>query len=361
MVWSAVVVAGLSKPPSLAGFRHGRLRLVFEGGIPMKLRWLTPALVTLVSTAASAHQAAAPTSTPPAATPEGFPAVVAVVNGTEISKTVLLRRADAMKSQLSPSDIGPDFYRRVLDDMVSSELLFQSVKEKGLAPTDGEIDVALASQSERFGGAAAFEAALARQGISLAEVKQELARELGIQKFIDRDLVPLVSVTDEEKRAFYDENASSMERPAQFRAAHILIQVAKDASPEAKAAAKTKAESIRSMIEMGQDFGELAARNSGDPGSKDNGGELPWMSKGQTVPPFEAAALALAPGEMSDVVETEFGFHIIKLLELRGSGVTPYEDVHERIEDYLMRVDIQKRLEQVVEELKQPAKIEVFI
>ena len=115
------------------------------------------------------------------------------------------------------------------------------------------------------------------------------------------------------------------------------------------------------MIEVGQDFGDLARRNSGDPGSKDNGGELPWMSKGETVPPFEAAAMALEIGEMSDVVETQFGFHILKLLELRGGDLIPYEQVHGRIEEYLKQLGVQKRLETEVETLRTQGTVEIFI
>ena len=152
-----------------------------------------------------------------------------------------------------------------------------------------------------------------------------------------------------------------MTHTPEFRVAHILIQVPTDATPDVKEAARKKASALRSMIEVGQDFGDLARRNSGDPGSKDNGGELPWMSKGETVPPFEAAAMALEIGEMSDVVETQFGFHILKLLELRGGDLIPYEQVQGRIEEYLKQLGLQKRLETEVETLRTQGTVEVFI
>ena len=101
--------------------------------------------------------------------------------------------------------------------------------------------------------------------------------------------------------------------------------------------------------------------DSGDPGSKDNGGELGWMSEGQTVPPFEAAMKALAPGELSPVVETRFGYHIIRLHEKRGGGVTPYDNVQQRIEEFLKRQGVQEKLEQEIDQLRGSASIEVFI
>ncbi|MGH9322283.1 MAG: peptidylprolyl isomerase [Vicinamibacteria bacterium] len=300
---------------------------------------------------------------PPEATtpPADLPEVVARVNGTEITKTALLNRAEALKSQLPPFEIGADFYQRVLEDMVGGELLYQSVEQKGLAPTEQEVDAELTTQKGRLGGEAEFQKALEAQGLSVDAVRTELKKEIGIQKLIERDFVPAVTVSDEEKRKFYDENAKQMERPEQFRVAHILIGVDEKAVPEVKAEAKQKATSIRGMIDAGQDFADLARRNSDDPGSKENGGDLPWMSRGQTVPPFEAASLALTPGQTSDVVETPFGYHIIRLHEVRAAGLMPYEEVEERIGDFLKRKSLQQRLESEIQTLRVAGKVEVFI
>ena len=319
----------------------------------MKRRWLIRAFVSCAICAnALAQQAPIPGS---------LPEIVANVNGLEISKDELLRRADALQAQLPPSEVHPDFYQRVLDQMINDELLYQAVEAKNLAPTQAEIDSEFENQSKGFGGKAAFAEALAKEGISPDQVKRDLQKEIGIQRLVERDLVPQVTVSEEEKRTYYDGNPEEMRGSPEFRVAHILIQVPTDATAEVKEAARKKASALRSMIEVGQDFGDLARRNSGDPGSKDNGGELPWMSKGETVPPFEAAAMALEIGEMSDVVETQFGFHILKLLELRGGDLIPYEQVQGRIEEYLKQLGLQKRLETEVETLRTQGTVEVFI
>lgn len=319
----------------------------------MTWRWLFRALVCCAICAnAIAQQAPSPGS---------LPEIVANVNGLEISKAELLRRADALQSQLPASEVPPDFYRRVLDELIDDELLYQAVEAKNLAPSQAEIDSEFDNQSKGFGGKAAFAEALAKRGISPDQVKLDLKKEIGIQRLVERELVPQVTVSEEEKRTYYDANPEEMRGSPDFRVAHILIQVRKDATAEVKEAARKKASSLRSMIEVGQDFADLARRNSGDPGSKDNGGELPFMSKGQTVPPFEAAAMALEIGEMSDVVETQFGFHILKLLELRGGELIPYEEVQGRIEEYLLRLNLQKRLETEVETLRSQGTVEVFI
>jgi peptidyl-prolyl cis-trans isomerase C len=294
------------------------------------------------------------------ATPD-FPEIVARVNGTEIRRSALLNRAAAIKEQLPASQVGADFYQRVLDDMVGGELLYQSVEKKGLAPTALEIDAEVEAQRGRLGGDEGLGKALEAQGLTIDDLRLELTKEVGIQKLIERDFVPTITVSAEEKRKFYDENASSMQRPDQFRAAHILIAVPENAAPETKEEARKKAGALRSLLDSGQDFAELARKNSGDPGSKDSGGELPWMSKGQTVPPFEAAAMALAPGETSGVVETQFGFHIIKLHEKRTAGVMPFEEVEGRIDEFLKRRGLQQKIDTEIQTLKAQGKVEVFI
>jgi peptidyl-prolyl cis-trans isomerase C len=293
--------------------------------------------------------------------PADFPEVVARVNGAEITKEMLLRRAEALKNQMPAFEIGPDFYERVLDDMVSGELLYQSGEKQGLVPTDQEVDAEIEAQKQRMGQGVDFQALLAEQGITLDDLRVELRKEIAVQTLIERDFIPGISVTEEEKRAFYDENSAQMSRPQQFRAAHILIGVPENATPEQKEEARKKAGALRSLLDAGQDFAELAKRNSTDPGSKDSGGELPWMSLGQTVPPFETAALALAPGELSDVVETQFGFHIIRLLEKRDAGTATYDEVEGRIDDFLKRRSLQQRIETEIKNLRAQGKVEIFI
>ncbi|HJS75443.1 MAG TPA: peptidylprolyl isomerase [Vicinamibacteria bacterium] len=297
----------------------------------------------------------------PTTTPTEFPEIVAKVNGTEIKREALVNRAEALKGQIPAQQIGADFYQRVLNDMVEGELLYQSVEKKGLAPTPQEIEAELESQKGRFGGEAGLGKALESQGLTLDDLKLELKKEIGIQKLIESEFVPTISVTPEEKRKFYDENTAQMQRPEQFRAAHILILVQEGSTPEVKEEARKKAGAIRSLLDAGQDFAELARKNSEDPGSKDSGGDLPWMSPGQTVPPFETAAMALSPGQLSPVVETDFGFHIIKLHEKRSAGLMPYEEVEGRIDEFLKRRSLQQKLESEIQNLRTQAKVEVFI
>jgi peptidyl-prolyl cis-trans isomerase C len=303
----------------------------------------------------------APAQPEAAAAPAEFPEVVARVNATDITKKELLRRAEALRNQMPSFEAGPDFYQRVLADMVSGELLYQSVVAKGFVPTEQEVEAEIQAQKGRLPNEADFQKVLDSQGITLQELHAEMKKEIAIQNLIEKEIIPSIAVTEEEKKKFFEDNAARMTRPLQFRAAHILIGVGENPTPEKKAEAQKKATAIHGMLEAGQDFADLARRNSDDPGSKDNGGELPWMSQGQTVPPFEAAALALSPGQLSGVVETQFGFHIIRLLEKREAGAMSYEEAAGRIDEFLKRRGLQQKIEAELEKLKAAAKVEVFI
>lgn len=293
--------------------------------------------------------------------PAEFPEVVARVNTTDITKEDLLRRAEALRNQMPSFEAGPDFYQRVLADMVSGELLYQSVAGKGLVPSEQQVEAEIQAQKSRLSSEADFQKVLDSQGITIEELRVEMKKEIAIQNLIEKEIIPSVTVTEEEKKKFYDDNAARMTHPQQFRAAHILIGVGENPTPETKAEAQKKATAIHGMLEAGQDFAELARKNSDDPGSKDNGGELPWMSQGQTVPPFEAAALALSPGQLSGVVETQFGFHVIRLLEKREAGAMSYQEAEGRIDEFLKRRGLQQKIDAELEKLRAAAKVELFI
>jgi peptidyl-prolyl cis-trans isomerase C len=283
------------------------------------------------------------------------------VNGSEITKEHLLERAELIRTQLPAGSAGADFYARVLENMVGAELLSQSATKNGFMPSDEELEAELSNQSVRFGGLEAFRSALEQQGLSLEDARSDLRRDMGIQRLIDEKIGAAVLVTEEEKQSFYDENQEAMQSPERFKVAHILIGVEDSATTEEKAAARKKAESIRSMVDAGQDFADLARRNSDDPGSKDTGGELPMMRRGETVAPFEAAALTLAPGELSDVVETQYGYHVIKMVERHEAGTSSYEEVQERIGQFLHQRQLQQRIEEEVQRLRQEGEVEVFL
>lgn len=140
-----------------------------------------------------------------------------------------------------------------------------------------------------------------------------------------------VDVSTAEIEKYYEDFSEEFWQPAQVRARHILIRVSPEQGPEAKTAAKRKAEEVLAMVKSGKPFEDLAKKFSQDPGSAKNGGDLGFFPRGRMVKPFEDAAFSLKAGEVSDLVETQFGYHVIKAEEVREEGLRPLEEVKEEI------------------------------
>jgi peptidyl-prolyl cis-trans isomerase C len=315
------------------------------------------------STSAEGQLASSPQepAAPQQADPQSFPDVVARVSDKEIKRADLIVRADMIGSQLQIPVKSVEFYRKVLDELVGTELLHRASIAKGYAPSDSDIQSQLESIRARFPDEETFTKQLANEGMTVDELRSRMSRDMSVEKFIDTEVAPRAQVTEEAKKKFYSENTEQMTRPEQAHVSHILIRADAGATAEARDQAKQKAESLLQQIQSGGDFAALARENSDDPGSKASGGDLSWVSRGQTVPPFEAAAFALKPGEVSGLVETQFGYHIIQLAELRPSTVMPYEEVAARIEQFLGQQRLQEEIEAEVETLKTKTKVEIFI
>lgn len=310
----------------------------------------------------AAEEPAAAGATTEAADPQSFPEVVAKVNGTEIHKDELLERVTNIEAQargaIETSSI--DFYRRVLDELVGAELLYQESQSKGFSVESAEVDQQLETLKSRLPSEDAFQQALAAEGLTLESLRAQIEHDMSIQKLVEQSIAPDISVSDDELRAFYDQNSEQMRQPDQLRVSHILKRVPPDASPEAKNAAREEVAKLREQAANGADFAKLAREHSDDPGSAANGGEL-VISRGQTVPPFEEAAFALEPGGLSNVVETQYGFHVIKLTEKLEGGVVPFEMARDRIEQYLKQQGLQKAVEARVDALRESGTVETFI
>ncbi|HVT57879.1 MAG TPA: peptidylprolyl isomerase [Thermoanaerobaculia bacterium] len=318
--------------------------------------------------ASSAPAAAAPA--PAALPPEKLPAVVAKVNGQAINKDELLKVAKQASEQMSrqtgaPPTPSADFYRKVLDNIVARTLLLQEARTQGVVVTDDEAKAQVADLRSKFPDPAAFAKVLKENGMTEDELLREAKDAYAVQRFIETKVLADLKVSDEQAKAFYDKNQDQMKRPERVHLRHILIKSAKDAKPEDKAKAKAKAEELLAKAKAGGDFAKLASESSeDDPGSKTRGGDLSWVTRGSTVEPFEKAAFALTkPNELSPVVETQFGYHVIQLLERQPPGITPFPDVKDQIAAFLKRQQSQEKVQAYVEILRAKAKgkIEVFI
>ena len=166
-----------------------------------------------------------------------------------------------------------------------------------------------------------------------------------------------LTVTDKELRDAYSGAIDNFRTPDQVHARHILISTA-DKSDADKKTLLAKAEDIAKQAKNGGNFIELAKKNSDDTGNAPNGGDLGTFGRGQMVPEFENAVFAMKPGDVSGVVTTQFGYHIIKVTGKKDGGTVPFDQLKGKIEEYLKGMEVQKQVMAKVEELKKAAKVE---
>ncbi|HRS37368.1 MAG TPA: peptidylprolyl isomerase [Thermoanaerobaculia bacterium] len=323
---------------------------------------IAPALVAQAPPAPAAAPAPAVAKVDPAT----LPAVVAEYKGGKITKEELLSEVQYRARGLAGMGVqvavdSREFYSEVLDMMLATRMLFAESQALGLVPGDAEVTSEFAKIKEQFGGEAAFRAALAQQATTEEALRSDLKENLAIQKFIATQLVPTIKVDEKEARAFYDENAVRMVEPASYHASHILLRVENDAKPEVRDAVRARAEALLAKVKAGGDFAALARESSEDPGSQEHGGDLGWVHAGQAVPEFEQAALALAAGALSGVVESPFGYHLILLHEKRPERTVPFAEARERIEQVLSEEHLRQLIFDRVESLRTKAEVKTFL
>jgi parvulin-like peptidyl-prolyl isomerase len=195
------------------------------------------------------------------------------------------------------------------------------------------------------------------------EIKEQLdylVNNFLAQEYIFRVAAKDVRIPDEDVRKLYDENLKSFVAPEQVRVRHILIRMPQGASDEDKRKARETAEGVLKRLKEGEDFSKLAREYSEDVGSKQAGGDLGYFGKGQVVKPFEEVAFSLKTGETSGLVETPFGFHIIKVEDHKEASNRPFEDVKETIRARLQDEQTKVKVEEFIKKVMKEAGAEVF-
>jgi len=332
----------------------------------------TPAQSTTTTAGQNpASTAAQPTPNQPAAAsapakevPAELPAVVARVNGQPISKGDLekaVRNLERQVGQQVPPDRRSEIIRNVLSQLVTFHLLAQEATTRGVAVADADVETHVASLRKNFPNEDAFTKALAQQSLTVDELRAGTRRDLLVARMLEKEINPTVSVADADVQKFYDANTEKFEEPGAVRASHVLIRVDPKADPATKQQAKAKIEGVLKQARGGADFAALAKEHSQDPQSAVQGGDLGFFPKGQMVPTFEAAAFSTPPGQITDVIETQFGYHIIKVAEQKPGRTVPVAEVRDKIRDYLQQRQRQEKTMALVETLKTKAKVEILI
>jgi peptidyl-prolyl cis-trans isomerase C len=314
----------------------------------------------------SAPSASVPSSSPDAVKPlpDPLPDVIARVNGQPIPlRFAKIMADDAIKGRESTKELQARALRSALDQLVTRELLFQEALAQGVsadsAAVDRKYDEVHAGEKDEE----AWKKFLAQQGLTPQTFKTELRTRQTVTALLDKVVAARVpqAITDQEAKAFYDGNPTLFNLGRRVRASHILVLVPKGTDEKGKAAFRAKAEAALKRVRDGEDFGAVARAVSQDEGSAVRGGELPVFGKGEMVPPFEAAAFALGAGKVSDLVETQFGFHVIKVHEQLPDGKAPFDSLKESLKKHLLGLKRQEAMTVYVNGLRDKAKIEIFI
>lgn len=327
-------------------------------------------IVALMLGAASVH------AQQPAPVGQLVDGIVAIVGDSAVLRSDLeeeaLRIAAASGRALpdDPRELS-QLYERALEARINELLLIQAAARDTLVEvTDEEIRNAverqIADQRRALGGDVALSRALAESGLTLTQYREMLTEQFRRQAMIDRYLSVVRStrrpppVTDAEARAFFEAQKDQLgERPATLTFEQVVI--APRPSDSARAAALAEAEEVLRKLREGEDFEKLARLHSDDPGTKNRGGDLGWFRQGDMVPEFSDVAFALRPGMTSGIVETMFGFHIIRVDKVKGAE---RQARHILIQPEMTPADVERTrevAEQVAEKLRAGASIDSLV
>jgi peptidyl-prolyl cis-trans isomerase C len=242
--------------------------------------------------------------------------------------------------------------KRVID----LHLLAAEARREGLQPVDARVDAAMAELVQQAGGRDNFNESLRRFGVSYDQLKSRAVEADLVQVYIETKIDPQVTVTAEDVERFYNQNPEMFERPDMVRARHILIRIGQGADQAEKDAARARAAAALQRVMSGEDFATVASEVS-EGREAANGGDLGFFARDQMVPAISDAAFALEIGEISGVVESQFGFHFVKVEEKRAASKMTFDEAKGPLQEMLREQKAGKRVAEVLAGLTEKATI----
>jgi foldase protein PrsA len=223
-----------------------------------------------------------------------------------------------------------------VDNLVTKVVIDKEADKRNVKVKDSEIDAEVATYEESYGGEEGLKSALEASGLTLADLKEDIETNIKIEKLMAED----IEITEDEVESYYKENKSNFDTPESIEVSHILVED------------KETAQEILDKLKSGEDFAELAKEYSTDTATAEKGGELGFITSGEMVEEFEKAAFALKVGEISDIVKTDYGYHIIKATDYKEAKESTYEDSKELAKEAALAEKISSEYSTWVQELK---------
>jgi peptidyl-prolyl cis-trans isomerase C len=308
--------------------------------------------------------------------------VLATVNGDKITQKEVDKVVQSQIQQMLqygqniPKDqldqMTNEMTKQAVDMLVDMKILDQAIAKSGLDISKDELKKYIKNQIDDMlkGSPMSFKdyekMLKERSGMTFEEMleqetsRPEAKRTVLQSLYIEKENPKAIEVTEKETNDFYTKNKDRFSTPEEVQASHILIKIEKDATDKDKAAAKKKIEAIKKQIDGGADFAKLAKENSACPSSS-QGGDLGFFGRGQMVPAFEKATFAMKVGDVSDVVETQFGYHLIKKTGEKPAKVTPLKEVASGIKAQLKMQKTFEAQQAIIDKLKKSAKIKITL
>ena len=289
--------------------------------------------------------------------------VIAKVNGAVITRRdfqVVYRQAvDRHAREGNPVDEAhiAALRQSVIRQLVDEELLFQESFRQGIEVPPEAVDAAFAAARARFEEDPGFAQELAQRYMNEAQFRGMLHRQLAIERLLEGAVGPEVVVTEEEVRRYYETNPNRFQVPEAIHLRHILVRRTESGGGDRQAAARRKIELIKEQLDRGVDFAALAEQHS-EEALGAQGGDLGYVQRGEMLPSLEAAAFGLRVGEVSPVVATDYGFHLLKLIDRRPAATTPLEKARPGIRETLLRIKRDRAVRDTIETLRETADIQ---
>lgn len=283
----------------------------------------------------------------------------AIVNGVEISGDAVQFELDRlvrfyMSHGMTMDEVKrnlPKLEEKALDQAIGAKLLLDRAQELDIPLMAADIDAEVSKVVTQVGGPENYKKALDAQGITEVQFRKELEKGAKVNKLVEQACAGVADPTEDEVAKFYEAHKAEFVVPHQVLCQHILVKGSDDAALD-------KIKAIRErIVSGGADFAEEAKKNSDCP-SGQGGGSLGWFGRGMMVPEFDKVAFEMKKGEVSGVVSTQFGYHIIYKADEKGGGQQTLVDVHDQVKDLLRHEARGRAMDAFVAELRANAKIE---
>lgn len=245
--------------------------------------------------------------------------------------------------------------------LIEQELVAQAAAEADFEAADEDVDAALTELSTAFDDEEAFDRKLELDGFTAESFREHIARMLAAKRYLDDIRMSTGTVSDAELEQFYRENEHRLTYPEQIRVRHILLTWKRLGTDDDKAIVREQMQPILERAQNGEDFAALAREFSEDEASAPSGGDTGFFVRGKMMEAFEDAAFALEPGELSGMVETAYGVHIILAEDRQAAYLLPLDDVRDQLRDYIRTQRAEQAVEERIDSLRAAADVDILV